>query len=405
MEFRRLLLPALIGLMLAAPNAIASDPPNHNSGAEFHAIPEFADIQTPFHESCALNVSHDGQTVVGWSRDNHNSAIMAFKWTEETGFVSLGDFPMGLTHSEAWAASADGSIVVGFGYTDSGPQAFRWFGKGDLQPLIHPYGEVFPTAAYGISPEGGYIVGQAYNSGCGTVGRAFLWSQDSGFRVLQGNSARPDPKRRALDPWVFGRNRVSPQAALAVSSNGTVVVGRGMTQYGPEAFLWTDEHEAIGLGDLRGGEHDSVAHAVTSDGQIVVGRGWSENGPEAFRWTEQTGMVGLGDLPDGLWSSEALAVCDDGSVIVGTSSTMSGNEAFIWRRGGPMRFLGDVLMTEYGLELNGLRLVSANGLCGLGQTVVGWGVNPQGKTEMWVAKMATRPAISPDQHAQHDLYR
>lgn len=395
MRNRRLLLSAMLGFTLATPKAIASEPMFRDLGADFHANPVFAEPGTRFHESCALNVSHDGHMVVGWTRNSQNNGIEAIVWTERSGLVSLGDFPLGPHHSEAWATTVDGSIVVGFGYTDAGPQAFRWFGRGDLQPLINLAGGVFPTAAYGVSAEGTFVVGQAYNRGCGTDGRAFLWSEASGFVFLDSNPTIADGFRTDIDLSMHQLGHMAPQIAYAVSASGDVVVGRGMTDDGLEAFLWTREHGAVGLGDLPGGEHDSVANAVTSDGHVVVGRGWSENGREAFRWTQQTGMVGLGDLADGAWYSEALAVCDSGSVIVGTSSTMLGNEAFIWRRGGPMRSLGAVLRSEYGLDLDGWTLVSATGTCGLGETVVGWGINPQGATEMWVARMPATPAVIP----------
>jgi probable HAF family extracellular repeat protein len=57
-----------------------------------------------------------------------------------------------------------------------------------------------------------------------------------------------------------------------------------------------------GLGDLSGGSFYSYANGVSADGSVVVGRGSSANGNEAFRWTQGTGMVGLGDLSGGIFS-------------------------------------------------------------------------------------------------------
>jgi probable HAF family extracellular repeat protein len=68
--------------------------------------------------------------------------------------------------------------------------------------------------------------------------------------------------------------------------------------------LGTRPAEAIpfftGLGDLPGGVFDSTAvlrdNVISNDGLVVVGRGYSASGTEAFRWTQGGGMVGLGEL-------------------------------------------------------------------------------------------------------------
>ncbi|MBT3619201.1 MAG: hypothetical protein HN523_02105, partial [Porticoccaceae bacterium] len=86
----------------------------------------------------------------------------------------------------------------------------------------------------------------------------------------------------------------------------------------------------LNLGDLAGGGFYSTALAVNADGSVVVGRGTSGNGYEAFRWTEGTGMVALGDLAGGGFDSYAYSVNADGSVVVGVSTSVNGYEAFRW---------------------------------------------------------------------------
>ncbi|MFN9735084.1 MAG: HAF repeat/PEP-CTERM domain-containing protein, partial [Microcystis sp.] len=76
-----------------------------------------------------------------------------------------------------------------------------------------------------------------------------------------------------------------------------------------------------GLGDLPGGGFNSRATGVSADGSVVVGRGFSANGGQAFRWTQGTGMVGLGDLPEGIFYSSAAGVSADGSVVVGIGNS------------------------------------------------------------------------------------
>ena len=73
----------------------------------------------------------------------------------------------------------------------------------------------------------------------------------------------------------------------------------------------------MGLGDLLGGEFSSRAFDISADGSVVVGRSVSAFGQEAYIWTSTGGMVGLGDLPGGDFRSSARGVSADGSVVVG----------------------------------------------------------------------------------------
>jgi probable HAF family extracellular repeat protein len=142
----------------------------------------------------------------------------------------------------------------------------------------------------------------------------------------------------------------------------------------------------IGLGDLPGGVFDSFALAVSADGSTVVGRGWGASGEEAFRWTNGGGMVGLGDLPGGdMFESEGLGVSADGATVVGTGYGDSGPEAFIWDAIHGMREL-DVVLADLGLgpALSGWHLTSATAISDDGLAIVGFGRNPSFQTEAWL---------------------
>ena len=143
----------------------------------------------------------------------------------------------------------------------------------------------------------------------------------------------------------------------------------------------------MGLGDLPGGNFNSEARGVSADGSVVVGIGCSASGTEAFRWTQGGGMVGLGDPPGvNFFSSSASAVSADGSVVVGGSNSASGYEAFIWDSTHGMREVDEVL-TALGADLTGWTLESADGISADGLTLVGWGTNPGGFTEGWIANL------------------
>jgi probable HAF family extracellular repeat protein len=99
-------------------------------------------------------------------------------------------------------------------------------------------------------------------------------------------------------------------------------------------------------------------------------------------------MVGLGDLAGGLFGSGVTDVSADGSVLVGHAQTASGTEAFIWDAANGMRNLKDVLVAAgLGADLTGWTLNYALGVSGDGLTIVGWGINPSGNDEAWMAKL------------------
>jgi uncharacterized membrane protein len=139
------------------------------------------------------------------------------------------------------------------------------------------------------------------------------------------------------------------------------------------------------LGDLPGGSTASEACAITPDGKIVVGYGSSASGAEAFRWTASGGMQGLGDLAGGLFSSVALDVSADGAVAVGYGYPSDDYEAFIWDAVYGMRNLKKVLVDDYELNLSGWTLKEARSISADGRRIVGWGYDPAGNLEGWIA--------------------
>jgi hypothetical protein len=62
-----------------------------------------------------------------------------------------------------------------------------------------------------------------------------------------------------------------------------------------------------------------------------------------------------------------------------------GKEAFIWDQSHGMRGLKDVLASEYALNLSGWTLTCASDVSDDGLTIVGYGTNPSGNTEAWMA--------------------
>jgi len=305
----------------------------------------------------ASGVSGDGSVVVGYSISG--TGLEAFRWTQATGMVGLGNLPGGIS-SSASGVSADGSVVVGYSNSANGNEAFRWTQVTGMVGLGNLPGWSSSRAS-GVSADGSVVVGYS-----DSLDEVFRWTQATGMVGL-GNLFGGGLFRRVL--W---------SGIPAVSADGSVVVGYTS---GNEASRWTQATGTVGLGSLR---FSGVASGVSADGSVVVGQSMNANfAQEAFRWTQGTGMVGLGG------PSYANGVSADGSVVVGTSN--ESNEAFIWNSTQGMRSLKQVLTNDYGLNLNGWDLIEATGISADGLSIVGFGFNSSGNTEAWIASLDGEP--------------
>lgn len=129
----------------------------------------------PDHVSLGLGVANQGVAVAGFYFNFvQNGPWRAFRWTQSTGFVDLGDLGGGRARAED--ISANGSIVVGYSYTQPGnvpSRAFRWTAQTGMQNLNTVYACALNGAtlfmANAISPNGRYIVGSAFNPATGTT--------------------------------------------------------------------------------------------------------------------------------------------------------------------------------------------------------------------------------------------
>ncbi|MHC4086249.1 MAG: LamG-like jellyroll fold domain-containing protein [Planctomycetota bacterium] len=308
----------------------------------------------------SYGVSSDGSVVVG--EGSSASGREAFRW-QNGQMTGLGNLPNGY-HSRAQAVSADGSVIVGGSSSVTVAEAILWKNGHMTAMGILPGGSF--SVAYDVSADGTVIVGRS-SSASGT--EAFRWQngQMTGLGDLPGG--------------------VFYSTASAVSPDGTVVVGMSHSGSYYEAFRW-ENGQMTGLGNLYGNRY-SEAEDVSANGLVVVGHGGTHLGDEAFRW--QNGqMTGLGDLPGQNFYSHAHGVSADGLVIVGTSHSYLGQEAFIWNADDGMMSLKYVLENKYGLDLTGWRLECARAISDDGLNIVGYGTNPSGKIEAWIA---TFPSI------------
>jgi len=337
-------------------------------------------------------------------------------------FQGLGGLPDAVVESNAVALSGDGSVVVGIAASteqpDAGGEAFLWTKAGGMTRLDVP-GDVIEQAT-DISADGLTVTGLSREQG------AVLWkstgvtpldplfdpnligwevptaiSADGKVAVGRGLTAIPEESRAGVWPTpdsgqilAYAGQELNG-ASTDVSADGSVVVG-WMTFVDADrtytsAFHWTEADGLIPLGPGGGVSSSSGANGVSADGKVIVGSMINDIGiQQAFRWTEESGLVPLGDLPGGRFSAQALGVSGDGQTIVGRSSDAAGETPFIWTEQAGLRNLADVLRGDFNLgsALEGWTLARDGGDLAIsadGAAVAGTGINPEGKTEAWRA--------------------
>ena len=319
--------------------------------------------------SGALGVSANGRVAVGLSglRLFEDTSI---RWTPEDGLEDLGW--LFTSPSYMWGASGTGRVLVGHSLGPRGLEGHIWTRETGMVGIDDLPGGNHSSALGSVSRDGTIMGGVASDE---LGGVAILWTHADGFLII--------------GELPGGGYHASVQD---ITPDGQRAVGRSQIAGGTDgAFLWTPEQGMVALGDLQGGDLGSAAYDISADGKVIVGKAVnSDLYKEAFRWTEEGGMVGLGDLPGSRFQSTARACNADGSVIVGDGlgfdNDGGGNrKAFIWTEEDGMRPLVEVLETDYGVETGGWILLNATDISADGRTIVGWGYNPEGTVEGFVA--------------------
>ncbi len=119
-------------------------------------ISGLGDLQDPPFSSTAEAISADGSTITGQARDPDLGQV-AFRYTDETGMVALGDLPTGSTVATGLGANASGTVIVGRGtverdvsITNNTSRAFIWTESLGLRDLA----EVAGLTAAELGPNG-----------------------------------------------------------------------------------------------------------------------------------------------------------------------------------------------------------------------------------------------------------
>ncbi len=174
----------------------------------------------------AAGISGDGTVVVG-TRDVNFAPLQGtpYRWTQGTGYVALADLPSGPSYGRVDGVSDDGRVAVGFGTTSFRSEAVRWinetgpFSLGDL-PGGSP-ANVTSSEALAASADGSIIVGTSALPGS-TGSAAFIWDEVNGMRKVADVLTSLDVD---LMGWQLYR-------ATGISNDGTVIVGAGFNPLG-----------------------------------------------------------------------------------------------------------------------------------------------------------------------------
>jgi uncharacterized membrane protein len=266
----------------------------------------------------AIRMTPDGKTVVG----------LGFIWHADTGAQYIA--------GQAVDVADDGTVVVGTTTGASGYDEAAIWVNGELVhtlgglPAHHPVGHL--SSGYSVSADGSVVVGLGWTSDY--RGRGFRWTQSEGMVELS-HIGRPDEPD--LDKYTGSR-------ATVISSNGKLIGGFDEA-FSRRAKLWfSDGTESLiledklinplGLGEVVG---------ISTNGKWVVGGGSNIiNNPyylltlEPFIWHKGQGVTYLG-LPDGAdpqFAYLAAAVSDNGKVVVGGGGAHAydGQVAWIWQQ-------------------------------------------------------------------------
>jgi uncharacterized membrane protein len=318
------------------------------------------------------SMSDDGSIVVGTGP----LQVPNLYFTESSGVSIIGDG----CYNGLPAISGDGTTILGCHVNAQGNEnAAKWLGGTSWQDLRSERDAV----PCGTSLSGAYGVNRDGSLGVGLLWRAQVCHANAGYWDLV--NAYP---ARVL-PMLFDGPATR---ANAVNASGSVIVGWQEQPTGERtAAKWV--HSSTGfLEELiltPSGGFNGEAMAVSADGRTIVG-GAYDLGNSAWIWRPQTGVQPIevfGGGNDAMLT--ALDVSDNGKKVVGFARKGPKTRAFVWvnERGG---FFLDTFLANQGVvvppgwNLNVASLISADG-----NTIYGWGFNPDDLIEMYKVTLNT----------------
>lgn len=186
--------------------------------------------------------NRDASVLVG----QFSTPSRAFRWTDASGFVSLGVLPGddASSFSSASDVSSDGSVVVG--YSDQSP--FRWTLGTGMVKLGTPTGAPSDSIAYPrvVSSDGSIIAGNLRHLSTSNLVR---WTET-------GEAEWIEPARHA--------------EVTGMSADGEVIVGNADFAGVREAYRWTRAGGIVSLGRPAPCDRGTYAWGMSGDGRVIA---------------------------------------------------------------------------------------------------------------------------------------
>lgn len=318
----------------------------------------------------ALAISPDGLCIVGVSEAAGN--FSATRWSRD-GIATGLQAPDGYSQTAPYAVSEDGETVVGISLRPMPPislEATKWSSTSQGKALgflgINDVNNL--SFALGVSGDGSVFTGFSTTES-GKV-EAFSWTAQMGMAAL------PEPSGGS-----------SGSLANAISRDGQTFAGSVLPNEGDrQAAIWFNGEPPTLVGALAGGSGaDERFTAISLDESTFVGYGDTDLGFRATRWTGTTGLQELGTIA-GFDQSLAVDVNGNGTVVIGYTGEPGSieNSAFYWTEARGMLSL-DAVLNDLGLLPDGWRTQVATGISDDGHVISGYGINPDGVQQGFVA--------------------
>lgn len=336
--------------------------------------------------STSQAISDDGTVIIGSSNSAQGS--QGFVWTAGTGMIGIGDLPGGGTSSSLRSISSDGTVAVGTsqGNFDNGFlrdfTGIRWTYDGGLEALTSPSN---PNHRFGngaaVSDGGGVIVGRgpATFAGKRYITAAYIWTDETGAVPID------------LEPGV---NHTTDHLALFtdVAADGSRAMGRDVvfSDGTSRNFERTADGTITWLPGI-GADQELDLVKYSRDGSIILANRYTDTqgdfvtllGPD--RQPIDKGQI----VPGGLMY--AIDFTPDAKTIVGSGHINDNLDygGWIYDDTHGYREILSFLTNEHGLgaQVAGWTVDEVTGISTDGLTIVGYGTNPHGQSEAWVAKL------------------
>ncbi|HEV7281669.1 MAG TPA: hypothetical protein VGN57_15815 [Pirellulaceae bacterium] len=270
------------------------------------------------------------------------------------------------------------------------------------------------ATAYGVSPDGATVTGEATAPNFATNGRfhAFRWTQTGRMQDLGGlamiTGVRTAGTAVAGNGVIVGHSEINASLHLRpfrlaafggmqalgtlggansyaadVSDDGDTIVGSSSIAAGRvHGFRWQGPGAGtmIDLGTLNNVVGASYAEECSADGSAIVGYSWNGSVNRACLFRPGQPPLDLGSLNGPGGFSIATGISAGGSLVVGYSQSASpGNHAFSWRQSTGIAALGTV-DAAVGSSV-------ANAVSSDGRVIVGQSANnsrPGGSAAVWI---------------------